>query len=100
MGQHRIRFYTVGDLVRLQDDLFYNYDIGSTFRNAGKTSAYYAIGMKPWMVGVIIRVRADEEYVVEPDVYMPHRFIYDVYWTGGIGLRREQHSDLAVISKV
>tara|TARA_B100000427_G_scaffold323963_1_gene328247 strand:+ start:728 stop:1021 length:294 start_codon:yes stop_codon:yes gene_type:complete len=95
-----IDYYSVGDLVKLSEDLFYRYDRDEAFRSAAAKSAYYAIGMKPWMVGVVIGVRTMEEYVIDPDVYMPHRFIYDVFWTGGIGLRREQHCDLLVISKV
>lgn len=95
-----IEYYSVGDLVSLSEDLFYRYDKEEPFRSAAAKSAYYAIGMKPWMVGIVIRVRSEEEYLIEPDVYMPHRFIYDVYWTGGIGYRREQHCDLFLISKV
>ena len=95
-----IEYYSVGDLVSLSEDLFYRYDKEEPFRSAAAKSAYYAIGMKPWMVGIVIRVRSEEEYPIEPDVYMPHRFIYDVYWTGGIGYRREQHCDLFLISKV
>lgn len=95
-----IEYYDIGDLVRLSEDLFYCYDKDGAFPVAGARSAYYAIGMKPWMVGIIIRVRAKEKYIIDPDVYMPHRFIYDVFWTGGIGWRREQHCDLYVISKV
>ena len=95
-----IDYFSVGDLVRLSEDLFYRYDLAADFRSASARSAYYAIGMKPWMVGVIIHVRDNEQYLIEPDVYMPHRFIYDVFWSGGIGLRREQHCDLFVISKV
>ena len=95
-----IELYTVGDLVKLSEDLFYRYDKDEAFQTAGAHSAYYAIGMKPWMIGIVVNVRNVEEYLIEPDVYMPHRFIYDVYWTGGIGFRREQHCDLFVISKV
>lgn len=93
-------FYTVGDLVKLSEDLFYSYDRDEPFRPAGAHSAYYAIGMKPWMVGIIVRISDTDQYMVEPDVHMPFHFIYEVYWTGGIGYRREQHSDLYVISKV
>ena len=95
-----IDYHSAGDLVKLSEDLFYNYEPLEPFRSAGAHSAYYAIGMKPWMVGIIIRVRREEEYVIDADIYMPHRFIYDVYWTGGVGYRREQHCDLLVISKV
>ena len=95
-----IDYFSVGDLVRLSEDLFYRYDKDEPFRSAAAKSAYYAIGMKPWMVGIVIRVRNVEEFLIEPDVYMSDRFIYDVFWTGGIGLRREQHCDLFVISKV
>ena len=95
-----IDYHAVGDLVRLSEDLFYNYEPLEPFRSAGAHSAYYTIGMKPWMVGIIIRIRKKERYVIDADIYMPHRFIYDVYWTGGIGVRREQHCDLFVISKV
>ena len=95
-----IEYFSVGDLVRLSEDLFYKYTKEEPFQTAGANSAYYAIGMKSWMVGIVVRVRSNEEYLIEPDVYMPHRFIYDVYWTGNIGLRREQHCDLFVISKV
>ena len=86
--------------MKLSEELFYRYDKDEPFRNAGAKSAYYAIGMKPWMVGIVIRVRAIEEFLIEPDVYMSDRFIYEVYWTGGVGLRREQHCDIHVISKV
>ncbi len=95
-----IEYYGVGDLVKLSEDLFYRYDKDEPFSMAGSHSAYYAIGMKPWMVGIIVRVRTGEKYIIDPDVYMPHRFIYDVFWSGGIGYRREQHCDLYVISKV
>jgi hypothetical protein len=95
-----IDYFSVGDLVKLSEDLFYRYDKDEAFSMAGAHSAYYAIGMKPWMVGIIVRVRTGEDYVVDSEMYMPHRFIYDVYWTGGIGLRREQHCDIFVISKV
>lgn len=95
-----IEFFSVGDLVKLSEDLFYRYDKDESFRSAGSHSAYYAIGMKPWMLGIVVRVRDTDAYLIEPDVSMTHRFIYDVYWTGGIGFRREQHCDLYTISKV
>lgn len=93
-------YFSVGDLVKLSEELFYNYEMLEPFRTAGSQSAYYAIGMKPWMVGIVIRVRKEDEFIIEADVYMPHRFIYDVFWSGGVGYRREQHCDLYVISKV
>lgn len=95
-----IQYYAVGDLVKLHEDLFYSYDASAPFRRAGVTSAYYAIGMKPWMVGIIVKVRKDEHYVIDPEIYMPNLFIYDVFWTGNVGLRSEQHCDIFVISKV
>ena len=95
-----IEYYTVGDLVRLSEELFYNYEAAQPFRKASLNSAYYTIGMKPWMIGLGTHVRSDEKYLIEPEVYMMHQFIYDVYWSGGIGYRREQHCDLYVISKV
>lgn len=95
-----LEYYSVGDLVRLSEDLFYKYTKEDPFQIAGHMSAYYAIGMKPWMVGIVVHVRDTEDFVIDPELYMPHRFIYDVYWTGGIGLRREQHCDIYVISKV
>ena len=40
-----IDYYSVGDLVKLSEDLFYRYDRDEAFRSAAAKSAYYAIGM-------------------------------------------------------
>jgi len=90
--------YSVGDLVRLHESLFFSYEISTPIPKAGKGSAYYAIGMKPYMVGVITRVFQHEQ-LIDPELWMPYNFIYKVWWTGGVGMRREQHEDLVLLSK-
>jgi hypothetical protein len=54
--------------------------------------------MKPYMVGIITRV-FQHEHLIDPELWMPYNFIYKVWWTGGIGIRREQHEDLVLLSK-
>ena len=51
------------------------------------------------MIGVIVR-RREQQDIVDVDLWMPSLFIYDVFWSGGICLRREQHEDLCVISGI
>jgi len=91
--------YSVGDLVRLHDELWYNAEPATPFRKARLGSAYYSIGMRQWMIGVIVR-RREQQDIVDVDLWMPSLFIYDVFWSGGICLRREQHEDLCVISGI
>jgi hypothetical protein len=93
------QLYSVGDLVRLHDELWYNTDPYTPFRKARNGSAYYAIGMRQWMIGIIVRRREQHE-LADPDLWMPYMFIYDIFWSGGIGMRREQHEDLYVISSI
>ena len=89
--------YCVGDLVKLHDDLFYNYNAPEPFQRAGRGSAYYAIGGSPQQIGVIVSV-IHHEHLIDPDLWLPYNFIYKVFWSGGIGFTREQHVDLVVLS--
>jgi len=50
------------------------------------------------MVGIITRVFQHEQ-LIDPELWMPYNFIYKVWWTGGVGMRREQHEDLVLLSK-
>jgi len=93
------QLYSVGSLVRLHDELWYNPIPHTPFRKAQSGSAYYAVGMRQWMIGVIIRRREQQEYA-DPDLWLPYKFIYDVFWSGGVGIRREQHEDIYVISPI
>jgi hypothetical protein len=90
--------HAVGDLVKLHENLFYAYGIDEPFKKASPGSAYYAIGMKPYMVGIIVRVFQHAD-LIDPELWLPYNFIYKVWWSGGIGYRREQHEDLVRISK-
>ena len=89
--------YRVGDLVQLHESLFYSYEISTPISKAAKGSAYYAIGMKPYMVGIIIHV-FKHEHLIDPELWLPYNFVYKVWWTGGVGIRREQHEDLVLLS--
>ncbi len=88
----------IGDLVKLHESLFYSYEVDEPFKKASPGSAYYAIGMKPYMVGIIVRVFRHAD-LVDPELWLPYNFIYKVWWSGGVGYRREQHEDLVRISK-
>lgn len=89
--------YCVGDLVKLHEDLFYNYSYPDPFQQAAPGSAYYSIGGSPQQIGIIVGV-IHHEHLLDPDLWMPYAFIYKVFWSGGIGYTREQHVDLCVIS--
>jgi hypothetical protein len=89
--------YCVGDLVKLHQDLFYNYSPPEPFQRAGQGSAYYTIGGSPDQIGIIVDV-VHHEHLLDPDLCTPYAFIYKVFWSGGIGYTREQHVDLCVIS--
>ena len=90
--------HVVGDLVKLHESLFYAYGIDEPFKKASPGSAYYAIGMKSYMVGIIVHV-FNHEALADADLWLPYNFVYKVWWSGGIGYRREQHEDLVLISK-
>tara|TARA_B100001250_G_scaffold337653_1_gene304503 strand:- start:3444 stop:3752 length:309 start_codon:yes stop_codon:yes gene_type:complete len=91
--------YNIGDLVRLNESLFYSYEAEVPIVKAAKGSAYYAIGMKRHMIGIITYIYK-YEHLVDPELWIPYNFIYKVWWSDGIGFRREQHCDLVCISKV
>ena len=88
----------IGDLVKLHESLFYSYAIDEPFKKASPSSAYYAIGMKSYMVGIIVHVFNHED-LIDPDLWLPYNFVYKVWWAGSVGYRREQHDDLVLISK-
>lgn len=91
------KLYCVGDLVKLHEDLFYNYNAPEPFQRAGHGSAYYTIGGSPNQIGIIVDV-IHHEHLMDPDLWLSRNFIYKVFWSGGIGFTREQHVDLCVIS--
>lgn len=94
---HR-ELYGIGDLVRLHESLFYTYEIEAPSKKASPGSAYYAIGMDSHMVGIITHVFNHAD-MADPELWLPYNFIYKVWWSGGVGYRREQHEDLVCISK-
>ena len=90
--------YCIGDLVRLSEELFFSYDLVEPIRKAHGRSAYYAIGMKRTMLGIVVSVYHHDQ-LADPDLWLPYNFIYRVWWTGGVGIRRERHEDLILVSK-